>query len=129
MKLTAPQLASATVGRTRIYQAFRTAFERFDFLVLPTAQVFPFENATRWPKAIAGVEMDSYHRWMEVTLPATMAGLPVLAVPAGFGGAHGLPMGLQIIGPNHADLTVLKLGHAYEQASPWIPARLPPALQ
>jgi amidase len=129
MKLTAPQLASATVGRTRIYQAFRTAFERFDFLVLPTAQVFPFENATRWPKAIAGVEMDSYHRWMEVTLPATMAGLPVLAVPAGFGGAHGLPMGLQIIGPNHADLAVLKLGHAYEQASPWIPARLPPALQ
>lgn len=129
MKLTGPQLAAASAGRSRIYQAFRTAFERYDFLVLPTAQVFPFENATRWPKAIAGVEMDSYHRWMEVTLPATMAGLPVLAVPAGFGGANRLPMGLQIIGPNHADLAVLKLGHAYEKASPQIAAALPPALR
>lgn len=128
MKLTAPQLAVASAGRTRIYQAFRTAFERFDFLVLPTAQVFPFENATHWPKQVAGVEMDSYHRWMEVTLPPTMAGLPTLAAPAGFGGAHGLPIGLQIIGPNHADLAVLKLGHAYEKASPWIAARRPPAL-
>ncbi|RRN66189.1 amidase [Caulobacter sp. 602-1] len=128
MKLTAPQLAVASAGRTRIYQAFRTAFERYDFLVLPTAQVFPFENATRWPTEIAGVQMDSYHRWMEVTLPATMAGLPVLAVPAGFGGARHLPMGLQIIGPNHADLAVLKLGHAYEQASPWIAATPPAAL-
>jgi len=128
MKLTAPQLAVASAGRARIYQAFRAAFERFDFLVLPTAQVFPFENATRWPKEIAGVQMDSYHRWMEVTLPATMAGLPVLAVPAGFGGARRLPMGVQIIGPNHADLAVLKLGHAYEQASPWIAATPPAAL-
>jgi amidase len=128
MKLTAPQLAVASAGRSRIYQAFRTAFERFDFLVLPTAQVFPFENATHWPKQVAGVEMDSYHRWMEVTLPPTMAGLPTLAAPAGFGGAHGLPIGLQIIGPNHADLAVLKLGHAYEKASPWIAARRPPAL-
>ena len=128
LKLTGPQLAAASAGRTRIYQAFRAAFERFDFLVLPTAQVFPFENATRWPKAIAGVTMDSYHRWMEVTLPPTMAGLPTLAAPAGFGGAHGLPIGLQIIGPNHADLAVLKLGHAYEKASPWIAAHRPSAL-
>jgi amidase len=129
MKLTGPQLAAASAGRTRIYQAFRQAFERFDFLVLPTAQVFPFENATRWPKSIAGVEMDSYHRWMEVTLPPTMAGLPTLAAPAGFGGARRLPIGLQIIGPNHADLAVLKLGHAYEKASPWIAASRPPALK
>jgi amidase len=127
MTLTAPQLAAASVGRTRIYQAFRQAFEHFDFLVLPTAQVFPFENALRWPKQIAGVQMDSYHRWMEVTLPPTMAGLPTLAAPAGFGGAYHLPIGLQIIGPRHADLAVLKLGHSYEKAAPWIATSLPVA--
>jgi len=128
MKLTGPQLAKASEGRTRIYEAFRKAFERFDFLVLPTAQVFPFDSALRWPQEIAGKRMDSYHRWMEVTLPATMAGLPVLAMPAGFGGKDRLPIGLQLIGPNHADLAVLQLGHAYEQASPWIAKSLPPAL-
>jgi len=129
MKLTGPQLAKASEGRTRIYNAFAAAFEKFDFLVLPSAQVFPFDASEHWPTEIAGKAMNSYHRWMEVTLPATMAGLPALAVPAGFGGARKLPIGLQIIGRRHADLAVLQVGHAYEKASPWIAASLPSALQ
>jgi amidase len=127
-QLTPERIADAQAGRTRIYEAFRKAFERFDFLVLPTAQVFPFDVEQHWPREIAGTSMDSYHRWMEVTLPATMAGLPALAVPAGFGGPDDLPLGLQIIGPTHADLAVLQVAHAYEQASPWIAARRPSAL-
>jgi amidase len=128
MKLTGPQLAAASEGRTRIYNAFDAAFEHFDFLVLPTAQVFPFDVSEHWPTQIAGKAMDSYHRWMEVTLPATMAGLPALAVPAGFGGALKLPIGLQIIGRRHADLAVLQVGNAYEKASPWIAQSLPSVL-
>ncbi|MEK9212754.1 amidase [Sphingomonas sp. 2378] len=127
LALTGRQVAEASQGRSRIYQAFRTLFDRYDFVVLPTAQVFPFPVAQRWPKEIAGRAMDSYHRWMEVTLPPTMAGLPTLAVPAGFGGPHKLPIGLQIIGPNHSDLAVLQVGHAYEQASPWIGQAIPEA--
>ncbi len=73
--------------------------------------------------------MDSYHRWMEVTLPPTMAGLPVLAIPAGFGGPERLPIGIQLIGPRNADLAVLQLGHAYEKASPWIARSRPPTLR
>ncbi|MBB5986757.1 amidase [Sphingobium sp. B1D3A] len=129
MKLTGPQLAKASEGRTRIYEAFRKAFETFDFLAMPTAQVFPFDIAQHWPREIAGKTMDSYHRWMEVTLPPTMAGLPTLAIPAGFGGRDGLPMGIQLIGPRNADLAVLQLGHAYEQASPWIARTRPSALR
>ncbi len=129
MALTAPQLARASEGRTRIYEAFRKAFETFDFVALPTAQVFPFDVEQRWPREIAGVRMDSYHRWMEVTLPPTMAGLPVLAIPAGFGGSERLPIGIQLIGPRNADLAVLQLGHAYEKASPWIARSKPPALR
>lgn len=126
--LTAAAITEAQAGRTRIFEAFRKAFTQFDFLLLPTAQVFPFDVDVHWPTEIAGRQMDSYHRWMEVTLPATMAGLPALAVPAGFGGAQRLPMGLQIIGPMHADLAVLQLAHAYERASPWIGTSLPEAL-
>lgn len=129
MALTGPQLAKASEGRTRIFEAFRKAFETFDFLALPTAQVFPFDVEQHWPQEIAGVKMDSYHRWMEVTLPPTMAGLPVLAIPAGFGGSGRLPIGIQLIGPRNADLAVLQLGHAYEKASPWIARTRPPALR
>lgn len=128
-KLTAIEITQAQMGRTRIYEAFRKAFATFDFLILPTAQVFPFDTDLRWPAEIAGRKMDSYHRWMEVTLPVTMAGLPALSVPAGFGGAHKLPMGMQIIGPTYADLAVLQVGHAYEQASPWISRAVPAAVR
>ncbi|WP_407676681.1 amidase [Peristeroidobacter soli] len=127
-KLSARQITEAQVGRTRIYEAFRQAFERFDFLILPSAQVFPFDADLRWPAQIAGRTMDSYHRWMEVTFPVTMAGLPALSVPAGFGGASHLPMGMQIIGPKHADLAVLQVGHAYERASAWIGRAQPGAI-
>ena len=128
-KLSGIQITQAQMGRTRIYEAFRKAFATFDFLILPTAQVFPFDVDLRWPTEIAGRKMDSYHRWMEVTLPVTMAGLPALSVPAGFGGPNTLPIGMQIVGPTHADLAVLQVGHAYEQASPWIGKTLPAAIR
>ncbi len=91
-------------------------FDRFDFLALPSAQVWPFDANERWPAAIGNRKMDTYHRWMEVVLYATLAGLPCISVPAGFS-ANGLPMGLQLIGRPQADLEVLKLAQAYEAAA------------
>jgi amidase len=72
--------------------------------------------------------MDTYHRWMEVVVPGSLLGGPVLNVPVGFG-AQDLPMGLQIIGPRHDDLAVLQLGAAYDLATGWVDARLPPLLR
>ena len=69
--------------------------------------------------------MDSYHRWMEVAVPGTLSGCPVVSLPAGFG-PQGLPMGVQVIGRPRDDLSVLQLTHAYEQLAPWM-ADLPPA--
>lgn len=117
LRLSAADVYQASVDRSAWYQALRGLFQRFDYLVLPSAQVFPFSAEIDWPKQIAGRTMDTYHRWMEVVIGGTMAGLPVLAVPAGFGGPHRLPIGLQLMGPAQADLAVLQLGHAYEQAS------------
>jgi amidase len=99
-------------------------FEHHDVLALPTAQVWPFDAELRWPREIAGRAMDTYHRWMEVTIYATFAGLPCIAVPAGFGAA-GLPMGLQLIGRPRADAEVLRVAAAYESAIPDILARRP----
>jgi amidase len=93
-----------------------TLFERFDVLALPSAQVWPFDAALRWPTHINGREMDTYHRWMEVVIYATFAGLPCISVPAGFS-ADGLPMGLQLIGRPQGDAALLRLAFAYEQAA------------
>jgi len=116
-KLTAGQIYQASSERSNWYQALNNLFENFDYLVLPSAQVFPFDVELHWPQDIEGQKMDTYHRWMEVVIPATLAGLPVLSVPAGFDADSGLPMGLQIIGKAQADLSVLQVGHGYAQAS------------
>jgi amidase len=124
-RLTAYDLADAQTERTAWYHVVRGLFERFDYLVLPSAQVFPFDAATHWPREIAGRAMDTYHRWMEVVVPITMAGGPALNVPAGFS-AGGLPMGIQLVGRPHDELGCLQLAHAYEQATSWVARRPPP---
>ena len=71
--------------------------------------------------------METYHEWMKCVVPATMAGGPALAAPAGFGD-NGLPMGIQILGRNRAEFGCLRLAWAYEQASGWPRKRRPSAL-
>ena len=119
LALSAMDVHAASVTRSDWYRAMLGLFERYDFLVLPSQQVFPFPAEWDWPKAIAGRSMDTYHRWMEVVIGPTLAGLPVAAMPSGFGG-EGLPAGIQIIGPPRADRSVLQLAAAYEAATPWL---------
>lgn len=125
-RLTAYELADAQVERTAWYHVVRDLFSRHDYLVAPSAQVFPFDAAVHWPRQIAGRDMDTYHRWMEVVVPITMSGGPALNVPAGFD-PSGLPTGIQLIGRPHDELGCLQLAHAYEQATGWV-ARRPPSL-
>ncbi len=88
-------------------------FSEYDFLVLPTAQVFPFPKDVHWPTQIAGREMDTYHRWMEVVILASLAGVPTINVPVGFDG-QGRPMGMQVMAKFGADRHVLEFALAYE---------------
>jgi len=110
------ELMQASQLRTHFLQHLLGLFERFDLLALPVAQVWPFEIGITWPRQIAGRTMDTYHRWMEVTIYATLAGLPAISVPVGFG-ELGLPMGMQLIGRPQADLAVLRLACACENGA------------
>ena len=126
-KLRADDISLASAARGRWYAALLKAFDRYDFLVLPTAQVFPFDASIHWPEQINGRHMDTYHRWMEVVVPGTLSGCPVVNVPAGFG-VNGLPMGLQVIGKRYADFATLQMAYAYEQVTRWNLDRHPPVL-
>jgi amidase len=114
--LSAAQALAASTQRSSFYQQMLALFEHHDVLALPSAQVWPFDAAERWPQLIAGRKMDTYHRWMEVVIYATFAGLPCISVPAGFNAA-GLPMGLQLIGKPQGELALLQLASAYEKAA------------
>ena len=126
LAMSAMEVHRASVIRSDWFAALARLFRDFDALVLPSAQVWPFPKAWRWPKEIAGWTMDTYHRWMEVVVPVSLAGLPALAAPVGFGEA-GLPTGMQIFGPRGSDRMLLRLGQQWHRATDW-PGRMPPDL-
>ena len=128
LQLSARDVTKAAEARSAWYAAVGRMFERYDYVLAPTAQVFPFDKVLHWPSSIAGRGMDTYHRWMETVAPWTMTGHPVAAVPVGFD-ARGLPTGIQIVGPDKGDRAVLQLAHAYEQETGWVDKVLPPALR
>ncbi|MEV0083055.1 amidase [Saccharopolyspora sp. NPDC050642] len=127
-RLTVDDIARALTGRDEWYAAVAGLFEDYDFLLAPSAQVFPFEAGQRWPQQIGDRSMDTYHRWMETVAPWTLSGLPIVNLPVGFS-ESGLPMGVQLIGRNHAEWPLLQLAHAYEQATDWTHRVLPPMLR
>jgi len=117
----------ATETRSAFYKHLAGLFEKWDVLVLPTAQVWPFDVTMRWPREIAGRKMDTYHRWMEVTTYATLAGIPSLAVPAGFHANGKWPMGIQLMARHSADAFLLRVAAAYEHVRGDFIAMRPPA--
>ncbi|WP_170329136.1 amidase [Ruegeria arenilitoris] len=118
LALTAMQVHEASVTRSEWFRCAAALFQDYDALILPSAQVWPFEIETPYPTEIAGTAMDTYHRWMEVMVPVSLIGLPCLSVPVGFG-TEGLPMGMQVFGPMGSDARILSIGATYHAATGW----------
>lgn len=115
-KVTAADLARAETLRTALYHRVRVFFERYDYFVAPVSQVAPFDIAQEYPTSINGVAMESYIDWMKSCYFISATGLPSISVPAGFT-ESGLPTGLQIVGRQWGEWSVLEAAHAYEQAT------------
>jgi aspartyl-tRNA(Asn)/glutamyl-tRNA(Gln) amidotransferase subunit A len=104
--------------RTLIGREHATLFEGFDMLISPTSPTvaFPLGAKTQDPLAMYVSDV--------LTIPSNMAGLPGLSIPCGL--SEGLPVGLQLVGPQFAENTLFRAGHALEQALEFdvVPERL-----
>lgn len=118
---------AATTTRTRLFQHMHSQFEQVDLIALPVAQVWPFAVTERWPRHIGSREMDTYHRWMECTIYATLAGMPAISMPAGFHSERPWPVGVQLIANHGDDGLLLRVASAWEQLRPELMARRPDA--
>jgi len=110
--------------RAVLRQQILDALEQVDVLVLPTGPVTapPVES-------VPGVQSKEHALTglagrISFTGPFNLAGTPALSVPCGFS-SSGMPMGLQIVGRPFAEETVLRVAHAYEQATEWHNWRAP----
>ena len=118
LSLDAMAVTRAGAVRSKWFTMVAQLFDTHEFLALPTAQVWPFPAEWDWPKEIGGVAMDTYHRWMEVVVPVSLAGLPCISLPVGFGD-NGLPMGVQLFARKGQDKRLLEVAQAYHAATNW----------
>lgn len=125
LTLSYTDFSKASQTRTSFYHHLLTLFDDVDVIALPVAQVWPFALDQRWPSHIGNHAMDTYHRWMEVTIYATLAGLPALSLPAGFHPTQPWPMGLQLMGHPQGDVELLQVAAAYEAANADLLAKRP----
>jgi aspartyl-tRNA(Asn)/glutamyl-tRNA(Gln) amidotransferase subunit A len=104
--------------RTIIKREHDAAFEKFDVLVSPTSPTVAFELGAKVDNPLAMYLNDL------LTIPSCMAGLPGLSIPCGL--SEGLPVGLQLIGPQFAENTLFRAAHALEGALAFdvVPERL-----
>ena len=114
--LSAAQISRIEVKRTELFQRVRVFLDTYEYLLLPTAQVPPFPIEWEYPTEINGETMRTYIDWMMSCAYITVTGLPAISVPCGFTD-DGLPVGLQIVGRPHADLAVLQLAYAFQEAT------------
>ena len=98
--------------RRLIANDFRAAFERCDVIAGPTAPTVAFPIGDKSNDPVQMYLSDIY------TISTNLAGLPAMSIPCGFG-AHGLPVGLQIIGPWFSESRMLGVAHQYQQATDW----------
>jgi aspartyl-tRNA(Asn)/glutamyl-tRNA(Gln) amidotransferase subunit A len=104
--------------RTMIAQEHAAAFEEFDLLVSPTSPTVAFKLGEKAENPLAMYLSDL------LTIPSNMAGLPGLSIPCGL--SDGLPVGLQLIGPQFSENLLFRAGHALERALEFdvVPERL-----
>lgn len=104
--------------RTKIIQDFERAFGEVDVICVPVSPFPAFGIGEKADDPLAMYLADA------LTIPASAAGIPALSLPCGFTtptktAPKGLPIGLQIMGPQFAEELVLRVGHAYERATEW----------
>jgi aspartyl-tRNA(Asn)/glutamyl-tRNA(Gln) amidotransferase subunit A len=104
--------------RTVIKREHDALFERFDVLVSPTSPTVAFRLGEKTADPLAMYLSDV------LTIPSNIAGMPGLSIPCGL--SDGLPVGLQLIGPQFSENVLFRAGHALERALAFdpVPERL-----
>jgi amidase len=123
LALTGDEVGRAEIARAKLYARVAAFFETYDLLLCPTTAIPPFDVDLRYPDEIEGQRLETYIDWFAVTYAITLTASPALSLPCGFT-AHGLPVGLQMIGRPRAEADLLAAAALAEELL-GVAARLP----
>ena len=124
LELSAEDVGRAMTGQGVLFRNMVDFMQRYDAFVCAVNQVPPFPIDIAYPTEIDGVQMETYIDWMKSAYYITVTRMPAISVPAGFT-PDGLPVGIQIVGTYRGDLALLKIAHAFEQATSFTSRRPP----
>ncbi|HEX3371767.1 MAG TPA: amidase [Candidatus Acidoferrales bacterium] len=116
LSLSGTDVARAEIANGQLWRAFQSFLETYEYFILPTTQVPPFDIGVPYPTEIDGVRLATYIDWMKSCWYISATGNPAASVPAG-STPEGLPVGIQLVGRNQQDFSVLQFAHAFEQAT------------
>ena len=103
--------------RRDIYNVVAKYFKNYDILITPTTAVPAFVHGIMFPPKINNKAV-SPTAWMSYTFPFNLTWNPAASIPCGWN-SEGLPIGMQIIGKQSDELTVLQVSKAFEEIAPW----------
>ncbi|KRE15722.1 amidase [Bosea sp. Root381] len=108
-------IARALKEQTAIYQRWQRFFEDYDVILSPAVTLSPRPWSELYPAEIDGKPTRTYFHWLALAYAATTVGHPAISLPVGLDD-HGMPFGLQIVGPRGGDAKVLAVAAALESA-------------
>ena len=117
LALVPAEIEAAERTRDDLRRKVRSVLARYDHVLTPCVPVPPFPVEQDYPETIGGRKMGTYIEWISPTFVLTLTGLPVVCVPAGLD-PNGLPVGIQIVGPDQGEESALALAGRIEELRP-----------
>jgi Asp-tRNA(Asn)/Glu-tRNA(Gln) amidotransferase A subunit family amidase len=113
LRYSAADAAHAMTLQTTLYRRWQAFFEHYDVILTPSITISPRSWRELYPAEIDGKPTRTYFHWLALAYAVTLAGHPALSLPVGLD-RHGMPFGIQIVGPRGGDELVLSVASTLE---------------
>jgi amidase len=113
LRYSAADVARAQALQTALYRRWQAFFQDWDVILSPAITISPRSWRELYPAEIDGKPTRTYFHWLALAYAATLPGHPAISLPVGLDG-HGMPFGLQIVGPRGGDALVLAVAAELE---------------
>jgi amidase len=113
LRYSAEDIANAFTLQTALYHRWQSFFRDYDVILTPAITISPRSWRELYPAEIDGRPTRTYFHWLAMAYAVTVVGHPAISLPVGLD-RHGMPFGLQIVGPRGGDALVLRVAAELE---------------